>query len=424
MPFGFGMGFTRNDPFAGGPSLNLQFAGNTVLDPSITFTRALNTATYFNSAGLLTTANANVPRFDYDPVTLAPRGLLIEEARTNTLLQSRDMTQAAWVKTDVTPTRNQVGIDGVANTATLLTEGSAGTGITSQDGSAVTAGSTITASFVLKRGNTDWVRVGATGGGFTNGGEGWFNLSTGAKGTSNNRGTGTITSTTITQLADGWYRCTVTTLPDATYTVPKLFVMSATANGSATRVSGATYIVDCAQLEVGAFATSYIPTTGASATRNADVATMTGTNFSSWYNATTGSLFVEFDRPAISSVSLAYNQIITAISGATAVSEGLIFLCGSGTPAQQRFDVYTTSVSQAQISLGSGTAGTIYKSAAAFAANDFSAASNGVLGTPDTSGNMPTVDRLIIGQSGVAHIRRIAYYPRRLSNAELQAITS
>ena len=64
------------------PSFALNFTTG-VLDSRVTLTRALNTATRVNSSGVIETVNANLPRFDYDPVTLVPKGLLIEEQRTN-----------------------------------------------------------------------------------------------------------------------------------------------------------------------------------------------------------------------------------------------------------------------------------------------------------------------------------------------------
>ena len=70
------------------PRMALDFTTG-VLDPRVTVTRALNTATRVNSSGLVEIVNANLPRFDYDPVTLAPKGLLIEEARTNLFFQSQ-----------------------------------------------------------------------------------------------------------------------------------------------------------------------------------------------------------------------------------------------------------------------------------------------------------------------------------------------
>lgn len=77
-----------------GPSddaaLNLNFLSGS-LDSRITFTRA-STATRYNSSGLIETVASGVPRFDYDPITLAPRGLLIEEPKTNLLLNSASLS--------------------------------------------------------------------------------------------------------------------------------------------------------------------------------------------------------------------------------------------------------------------------------------------------------------------------------------------
>ena len=67
--------------------LALNFLSGGSLDPRITFTRA-SSATRVNSSGLIETVSSNVARIDYDPVTLAPKGLLIEEQRTNLLLRS------------------------------------------------------------------------------------------------------------------------------------------------------------------------------------------------------------------------------------------------------------------------------------------------------------------------------------------------
>ena len=66
---------------------------NDVLD----FSRA-STATYFDSNGVLQSAAIDEPRFDHDPVTGEPEGILIEESRTNLLLWSEDFTQSGgWL---------------------------------------------------------------------------------------------------------------------------------------------------------------------------------------------------------------------------------------------------------------------------------------------------------------------------------------
>ena len=80
-----------------GAALDLSFMTPGTLDPRITFARA-SVGTYFDSAGTMQTATANMPRWDYDPGTLQLRGLLIEEARTNLLLSSATLnTQSATV---------------------------------------------------------------------------------------------------------------------------------------------------------------------------------------------------------------------------------------------------------------------------------------------------------------------------------------
>lgn len=79
------------------PRLALDFTTG-VLDPRVTVTRALNTATRINSSGLIEVVNADLPQFDYDPVTLAPKGLLIEETRANLLLHSSGANESAWTK--------------------------------------------------------------------------------------------------------------------------------------------------------------------------------------------------------------------------------------------------------------------------------------------------------------------------------------
>lgn len=69
------------------PKLALDFT-TASLDARVTITRANNTATAINSSGVIAVVNANLPRFDYDPSTLVCKGLLIEESRTNALVNS------------------------------------------------------------------------------------------------------------------------------------------------------------------------------------------------------------------------------------------------------------------------------------------------------------------------------------------------
>jgi hypothetical protein len=91
------------------------------LDSRITFARSGNTATATNSAGRVVSINANLPRFDYDPVTLACRGLLIEESRSNLLTHSSAFNESAWTKTGATITQDSVvSPDGTSNADSLV----------------------------------------------------------------------------------------------------------------------------------------------------------------------------------------------------------------------------------------------------------------------------------------------------------------
>jgi hypothetical protein len=179
------------------------------------------------------------------------------------------------------------------------------------------------------------------------------------------------------------------------------------------------------QLEQGAFATSVIPTTTTALTRNADAASMTGTNFSSWYNAAEGTLYVE--GVGVNNVG-AGTRRYAEINDNTPSERILV---GYGFTTACRYLVSDGGATQADIGVNATTGGALVKAAATYKVNDFQQATNGVLGTADTSGTLPTVDRMFIGQAETTAaatmlngtIRRIAYYPVRVTDAQLQALT-
>lgn len=102
------------------PSLASDFLAGSI-DPRISISRALNTATRINSSGFIETVNANLPRFDHDSATLAPRGLLIEEARTNRVIQSNTLGAAEWVRRNANVAQTATGPNNVVNSATTIT---------------------------------------------------------------------------------------------------------------------------------------------------------------------------------------------------------------------------------------------------------------------------------------------------------------
>lgn len=209
------------------PALQWDATKVSALPPWLSFTRA-STATYFDGNGNLATAVSNVARFDNAPgVANSPRGLLIEEARTNSALWSRDMTNAAWVKTNVTAAQTATGIDGAANSATTLTATlAAGTVLQT-----ITLGSSADTYSVYIRRST---------------------------------GSGTVS---ISVNGAAWTAVTLTA------SFQRFQLTSTLANpiiGIQFATSGDAVDVDGNQLEVGGFATSLIPTTTVAVARAQD----------------------------------------------------------------------------------------------------------------------------------------------------------
>lgn len=352
-----------------------------------------------------TTAAVYGPRFDYDPVSLAAKGLLIEEQRTNLLTYSEQFDNAAWTKAAVTVTANAVAAPDGTTTADSITASSANGG--AYQGVSVTAGAVYTWSVYAKAGTGASFRIKAqataTVAQFV------FNLTAVTATLTAGAGTATITS-----VGDGWYRCTVTATAALTGTgYHEIDITN----------SGETLYLWGAQFEAGAFATSYIPTVASQVTRAADVASIN--TLSPWYNATEGTLYAEADVLSVSSPNP--HNIASLYTSSTNLMR---FWIWEGAPTVDRFTVIN-STQQAEFTSGTLTANTVFKGAAAYKTDNFAGSFNGAAASTDTSGTVPTgFSQLNLGsQTGVTgfmsgHIRRIAYYPRRLTNSELQALTA
>jgi hypothetical protein len=156
---------------------------------------------------------------------------------------------------------------------------------------------------------------------------------------------------------------------------------------------------------------------------------MTGTNFSSWYNATEGTLYAEWNSVG----SLSDNRIVYALSDGTFNNVNYLTAATAGASNQSVSTIRSSNTSQAGIVVAGAYTNYAYrKTAAVYKVNDFAISGDGGAVAVDTSGLLPVgLDRLALGTSWIAttnflggHIRKIAYYPRRLANSELQAITA
>jgi hypothetical protein len=249
-----------------------------------TFTRA-STATYFNSSGVLSTAATNTPRLDHDPVSFFPKGVLIEEARTN--IQTNSGTNWGAAVNGTAATGSVYGPDGVTPLE-LITPTAPGNRIQSSGaGLAITAGTTYTWSVYASPGTSQYLGIGA----YANGGTGQysgaiFNLSGAGSYVSS---AGTVSSYGIIQVGPSLYRAWITfTIPSGN-TKCQFFAGSSDgstySSGVYPTASSTTINVGFVQAEAGAFPTSYIPTSGSTATRGNEVFSIP---VGSWYQSSAG----------------------------------------------------------------------------------------------------------------------------------------
>ena len=388
------------------PRMALDFT-TASLDSRVTFTRTGNIASVTNSSGYVAQINANLPRFDYDPVTLACKGLLIEESRTNLMLYSDDLSAVAWTPQFCSVLTAQTTSPNGLTNSNKIREDSANNVHRVYQG-AVGIGA-MSASIYAKAGERTVISLllfNVVNGGIA---DTTFNLSTGAIQTTT---TGTAT---ITNAGNGWYRCTVS----AVSTVDTQLYVSLTNNGSVVYqgdgTSGA--YVWRAQNELGAFATSSIPTTVSQVTRTADVAVMTGTNFSDWYTATTGAAVVWSTPQTATGV-----RPLIQFDDATALK--IITLRGN--IADPELYVVDT-VAQAQIDAGTIVANTTYKLSGAWNTNNCAAAKDGGTVGTDVVATIPAPTQLRIGSDGTNYacswVQKIMYWKQRIINAEVQAFS-
>jgi hypothetical protein len=337
--------------------------------------------------------------------------LLIEEARTNLATYSADFSNAAWTKNSLSITSNTiVAPDGTLTGDKFIANSSATYHYGSQNTGSVSAPWTF--SCYAKAG--EYSRVGFA---YTNTGYVFFNLLTGVQ-----EGTvgGGITSTSITAVGNGWYRISFTSTSTASGANVGIYLFNGSYSSGEPTFSGDGFsgaFIWGAQLEAGSFATSYIPTVASTATRNADAASMTGTNFSSWFNNGEGTLFVNFKT-----------SVATGFPQAAFISDGSSNNCiGIDAQSGLRSIVTTLGVGVASFSASKSGSGDLVT--LAYKVNDFGSSFNGAAAGTDTSGNLPVVSQFGIGQSYSSSnllngtIKKISYYPIKATSTQLQSLT-
>jgi len=426
------------------PTFSRDFAGEKTLNngtgPAIAFTRA-SIGTFFDANGTLQTASSDTPRFDHSGGSSL--GLLIEEARTNSIRNAQGGGSTAGVigSGGVMPTNWVITANANSVTSEII-----GTG--TEDGlayidikvsgtptatSAVFINTDGTAQIVAANGQT-WTAtsyVKLAGGSTTN--VSTLIACSGRLVGGGVAGGGNTTETTFTPTSGA--------LKSQRPVATRTFTLAAVervllyfgvyyTNGSQIggSAAGITLRIAAPQLEQGAFPTSYIPTTSAAVTRQADSAIVNP--ISSFYNASEGTLFAEA-TPKTESLHNGFQRVLLTANDNTDLNQITIGQGGSGNLDKLVFVSFINAGGgTAEMFGGSGIAGSTQKAAGAYKASDFAFSVNGGAVDTEASGSPASgITHLFIGRRPAdgfvsGHIRKIAYFPKRLSNALLQSLTT
>jgi hypothetical protein len=419
------------------PSLDLRFADSKSLVDSvsgqnlITFTRA-SSATYTDSTGTLQTATTNAPRFDHNPATGESLGLLVEEQRTNSITNNTMVGAVAgtpgtnptgWIY--ATAQNNGLTISivgtGVENGINYIDYRFNGTTVASPNPCSISPVNATAATGQTWTFSNYWKLVGGATTGVNNWQIGIIEFTS--------SGSAFVTGAFYTQTAPT-SAALITQRPTATRTLSGGATVGLVSNPFNFAVAGNTAIdftirIGMPQLEQGAFATSPIPTTTAAATRAADVATITGAAFSSWYRQDEGTVFAETQLQSIAAGSRTGFDI-----NDNSINNRIVFRALTSSVADQIVirSASSTVFTAANVSPASTTASR--KSAVGYKVNDFMFTAIGSAGYTGTTGAVPvSVNQMLIGyeqgptgQLG-GTIRRLTYFPARLPNTTLQRLT-
>ncbi len=404
------------------PIINLTFL-NGLIPPLLSFSRA-SAGYYINSSGLLAQAASNEARFDYDPLTLGLKGLLLEEQRTNLIKYSEDLGNnvgSAWTSYNVASfTGNGAAAPNGTTTACVITTNGAVGGRSNNTGASINAGTAYTASGYFQYASGEPTLQLTVAGENVFGGSGGdryiqFNGSTGAFIAKSAE----IAAYAIQALPNGWFRVSGTFTPTSSGTArPAL----CSAGGS-----GATYNAWGVQLEPGNFPTSYIPTTSAVATRAAD---MLSSNDIIWFNPSQGSILTEaslFGYPDYSAWTATFNR------GNASNQIGIYFTNnGPGSFANAAAIAIDGTSYTTAISLGFSSLGSVIRQAVSYGAGNNVCYASGLQNNPGTFGgsSLPSgLTTLTLGNRGDngrplnGWIRSFKYWNRALLSSQLQQET-
>jgi hypothetical protein len=350
----------------------------------------------------------------------------MEEARTNLLLRSSEFDNASWTKLSSTVTANFAVSPSGASDADIIkpsigqAPGAAGAfqSVVFGASAAVSASvwvkaSTLRAEVVVQARNSGGTVIGIAEGSVNSAGTAFDATSV----------TGfTASDFRLDQFPNGWARVVFSgTTPALTTSVFLVIVSSDTGDG----VNGP--LAWGAQIEAGAFATSYIPTTTATVARAADSATVVGAAYTEWAPTSEGTLFRRF-RPGHSLIGAAASRMVTTLSNAGLADRvGIVVLSNPTAPASDA-RVVVASVPQAEtsdIAFTLPAIGAEVGQAVVWQAGSLAFSQGGTI-TPEVAfAASPVNDRLnILTTPDTAHIGQIVVFDTRIADEFLAGLTA
>ncbi len=391
------------------PTLDLNFAAQKKLDPRITYQRT-GPASFTDKFGKVVLVGDNAPRFDHDPDTGECKGLLIEESRTN-IAPYTDLSEYGGY--NFTSTANDAVAPDGTTTATKIEHGGSGTSYLDHINTSISAqnAGNYTYSVWLKAPDDQP--------------DGYYGCRIAVL-----HSTGGNVEPTVS-LNKTWTRYSVTKnfgASDGGNLRVHLVMFRASPGGTYDGKVIPSYVWAWgAQIEQGAFPTSYIPTAGA--TRGKDLVEITGEEFSEFYNRTEGSFVSEIMLKPSFPVT-GYASVVMSLSDSS--YDNRVTLSSSTGSAAFNADV-TIGGTQNRAVIGSYTSGShSIKAAMAYKQADSAGSLNGAAAvtTSPSPGTLPLLTRADIGKDHGnfnplnGHIKRIMYYSKRLSNNQLRTLTS
>ncbi len=384
-------------------------------DGQLTFTRA-STATRVNASGLIEAVASGVPRLDYLNSS-CPR-LLLEPQRSNVITFSENFDNAGWTKRNATVTANATTAPDGTTSADKIIEDTQNQFHFINSNSGTFAAGSYSFSVFAKSSERNILQLffngSANSNAFAN-----FNLQNGTVSLS------ASCTPSIESYGNGWYRCTIVATVSVS-TVPLAYLClqnSATASRAATYAGNGTsgLFVWGAQVEAGAYATSYIPTLGTSVTRVADDCVKSSAT--SIIGQTEGVIYINWDYQNRGSSLGNIPICLDAGNG----NEVYFYVQSNG---NYECEMFVSSVRQFLFTGSLGSFGT-KKIAIAYKQNDFALYINGVQIGTDTSGSVPAMNRLYVGRfygntnANIASgISEVLLFKTRLTNAQLAELTT